>query len=258
MSVALMIYVTDMHAVRPQCQKLITSARTEVVRCHMQDTNTTPIATKNRTNQMSSVMVVLSQALHPCTVCLRTCVQTLENTWLDGKRRPKRQQLPLPESRSAVPLCRLHAPQTWPGNWAGDEKFAEAALHNAHACCRCTVAWAEQADVCPHFLDHFLPSCSCQKHAVHAFLQQPTSINEVRWFHIRLYQCVSVTKNTFFRRVTRVVVSYLSRFALQPCLSDIVRLLTVESLRSSCQFISVRFHVQLIDFALPLVCCHVC
>ena len=135
MSVALIRSVADMHAVRPRCQKLITSARTELVRCHMQDTNTTPIATKNRTNQMSSVMVVLSQAPHPCTVCLRTFVQTLEKTWLDGKRRPKRLQLPLPESRSAVPLCRLHAAQTWPGDWAGDERFTEAAVHDAHACC---------------------------------------------------------------------------------------------------------------------------
>ena len=69
----------------------------------MQNTNTTPFATKNRTNQMSSVMVVLSQAFHPCTVCLRTFLQTLEKTWLDGKRRPKRQQLLF---QSLVQLCR--------------------------------------------------------------------------------------------------------------------------------------------------------
>ena len=98
-----MTSVAHMHAVRPRCQKLITSARTEVVRCHMQNTNTTPFATKNRTNQMSSVMVVLSQALHPCTLCLRTFLQALEKTWLDGKRRPKREQLLF---QSLVQLCR--------------------------------------------------------------------------------------------------------------------------------------------------------
>ena len=129
MSVALMRSLAGIHAVRPQCQKLITSARTEAVRRHMRNTNTTLFATKNRTNQMSSVMVVLSQALHPCTVCLRTFLQALEKAWLDGKRRPKRQQLPLPESRSAVPFSRLHAPQTWPGDWAGDKKFANATVH---------------------------------------------------------------------------------------------------------------------------------
>ena len=56
-----------------------------------------------------------------------------------------------------------------------------------------------------------------------------------------------------------VVVSDLSWFALQPCLSHTAQVLTVEFFfRCSCQFLSVRSCVQPIDFALPHVRCHLC